>query len=540
MRKLYSIFLCICLLLTTMPANIFAASDANLPEGLYWAWKDEAADLSVPLRTDIQGGYPGRMDMVFIYLDASGVRNPLKCSELTSSGSYFRLRDDREVSEGVIGIHYLGEGTGGSISYTNSAGTKFSINVDSEFWVPEYAFYRAPSINAQNFIDIYSGFEFDGTNNTFYLIPAHGFQITGCRVVRDLRDVVSVSEDAANGYWVLTINDPDASGSLDVRLDGIDTEGKAFSDWGDSLDILNTRPGLFWRWPETEWKDGEEILVPGENERLRKEMEGYPYGTSYREFVFKDENGDLHPVKVEDLTFDGSFYQLNPLQEYYAALICDGLGEETISYNGYSLKIKCTLPAVGLYSSPTISEDTFLQKWNYDGSNGTAYLLAKTGYSLSNVKIRNQNRCTASLSGAGGGQSFEVNLQNVETHGVLEFEYEVTKDAETYTDDFGIRVFDVRPRVIKETRTMKDSEARTVDLTVEDVGGTLSITVDGDVSASAPVLVADYDESGRFVGLTLVKESGRQAAVSSDAEMTKVLWVDASFVPKSAAEAIAE
>lgn len=92
----------------------------------------------------------------------------------------------------------------------------------------------------------------------------------------------------------------------------------------------------------------------------------------------------------------------------------------------------------------------------------------------------------------------------------------------------------------KDDRTMRDKADKTVDLAVGTAGKETLIAIDGAVSASEPILVASYGEHGRFMGLTLVKESGDQTTVSADAEAIKVFWIDASFAPKCSAEEIGE
>ena len=121
--------------------------------------------------------------------------------------------------------------------------------------------------------------------------------------------------------------------------------------------------------------------------------------------------------------------------------------------------------------------------------------------------------------------------------GNFEAEMTVTYDGWDGEDPY-ILHFEGTPA--KDDRTMRDKADKTVDLTIGAGSKDTLIAVDGAVSENEPILIATYGEHGRFMGLTLVKNSGEQAAVSADAEATKVFWIDASFAPKCSAEAIDE
>ena len=107
-------------------------------------------------------------------------------------------------------------------------------------------------------------------------------------------------------------------------------------------------------------------------------------------------------------------------------------------------------------------------------------------------------------------------------------------------DGKGVFTLNFKEIPAKDNRTMRDKADKTVDLAVGTAGKETLIAIDGAVSASEPILVASYGEHGRFMGLTLVKESGDQTTVSADAEAIKVFWIDASFAPKCSAEEIGE
>ena len=78
---------------------------------------------------------------------------------------------------------------------------------------------------------------------------------------------------------------------------------------------------------------------------------------------------------------------------------------------------------------------------------------------------------------------------------------------------------------VHEKKTAKDGAAVDLDVKTD----TLEVTIAGEaVSGAAPVLVASYDEDGRFLGLEVVTEQTEKPLGSVDgAESVKIFWVNA-------------
>ncbi len=69
-------------------------------------------------------------------------------------------------------------------------------------------------------------------------------------------------------------------------------------------------------------------------------------------------------------------------------------------------------------------------------------------------------------------------------------------------------------------------------LTQHSVGWCREQLTGGGVGETAPVLVAEYDGSGRMLGVTAVTESGRETAVSKQAGQVRLFWVTQTSIPK--------
>ena len=81
------------------------------------------------------------------------------------------------------------------------------------------------------------------------------------------------------------------------------------------------------------------------------------------------------------------------------------------------------------------------------------------------------------------------------------------------------------------SRTSRRNALNSIDVTFNTE--TKKIEIEGSVSASVPVLIASYDENGRFIGVQIVTSEAAGLEAADGAEDVKVMWVDESFVPES-------
>lgn len=86
------------------------------------------------------------------------------------------------------------------------------------------------------------------------------------------------------------------------------------------------------------------------------------------------------------------------------------------------------------------------------------------------------------------------------------------------------------------TKTLRDSSGKTVKADVSLDWGTVDAS--GNISADAPVLVASYDENGRFLGVSVLT-SPAKTSTENGSETAKLIWLDGkAFTPRTGAEEV--
>ena len=100
-------------------------------------------------------------------------------------------------------------------------------------------------------------------------------------------------------------------------------------------------------------------------------------------------------------------------------------------------------------------------------------------------------------------------------------------DGKTY-EDTAVEVLKATHKVHKDKKS-KDGKSMAIDVETD----TLKAVVTGGVSATAPALVASYDENGRFLGLVPVTAPVEEPiAPAGDAESVKIFWINENDAPK--------
>lgn len=157
-------------------------------------------------------------------------------------------------------------------------------------------------------------------------------------------------------------------------------------------DTASPEEGLYWR--SVRWRD-DLVEADPDCELLDDDIYGSPGYSEARQFVYVDAAGEEHALSDADLEFYGDYFAHmdgNPNFVHEGEVLVDivftGIGSDgwvKIKNTEFSLPIVSELPDYGFYSAPKASADTILSEWNYNGSNGTIYFIARNGAKLSGV-----------------------------------------------------------------------------------------------------------------------------------------------------------
>ncbi|MBP5245478.1 MAG: hypothetical protein J6036_03380, partial [Clostridia bacterium] len=90
----------------------------------------------------------------------------------------------------------------------------------------------------------------------------------------------------------------------------------------------------------------------------------------------------------------------------------------------------------------------------------------------------------------------------------------------------GVQYSDEKYTVKTYNGTLSASDGRQISYSLmTDTGEFIAVGSDGYISAAQPILVASYDENGRFIGVSFVtKTFFAQRAVKSNASSVKIMW----------------
>ena len=350
--------------------------------GLYWRWPLEKTDETTgdfyfvpnedeyPVNEEIVGFGFGSQDVEILYRDEAGTFTALRFSDLQVSGDCI---EGSEWQPGFVEIRYKGLGTG-SISY-ETGGQIYTLTVLSE--LPDIGFYSSTVASEETYL---TEWIVTADNNTVYFVARDDKVLTGVTEITSNGAVITL--DPNGKYATIQVTDPQED-HLGVRFTFTNGNHSSQGTWW--LDLIDNTPvaqGLYWRWPDTTWEDDEPIITSNARASLETILRSFPYGDSFREFVYADENGTLNPVKCSQLTVTGDFFTIEPIQENYVILTCNDFGTGSVSYNGYSVTIESDLPTVGYYDEPAASQAHFIKEWVYDGTNDTIYIVADSGYTI--------------------------------------------------------------------------------------------------------------------------------------------------------------
>jgi hypothetical protein len=164
--------------------------------------------------------------------------------------------------------------------------------------------------------------------------------------------------------------------------------------------------------------------------------------------------------------------------------------------------------------------------WEFGGFSWSGYAAAKADFT-----------CKSNASHV-HSETAEITVDRVEptrsARGLVTYTAVVSFEGRDYSETKTV----VLPRLDWVTRTMTDEAAdKSVDVEIDTQTG--DVTVVAGATASAPVMVAWYDEDGRFIGFSFVKTADTTVTAQEGASEVLVTWIDSGFAPKDGAASAA-
>ena len=316
-KRLFAAIICMILVFSMMPVGVFAEGSGSMEPGLYWrktrlSQDDEGHVIFLPTDDDyskdlIEGSTGGSSNVLeFFYVDDSGEKHHLKCSDLDFQGDICNAQplpsglEDPSIENmdnwSLVDINFNKEGTG-AVIYNSYKITLVGIAE------PDYEFYTYDKVTGKPG-EILDNWNWSEDNKT---ICFAGNANKGT-MVRNIEEY----KERSNMNPVFSPDpetDPDAFPTLFVTVTLEDpteenlflTFNKADDSEGGHISITIHRtggntgdPGLFWRQADSEnWSNDTIKGLCGDGNRFK--------------FVFRDEHGS-HDILKEDLSTAATFF----------------------------------------------------------------------------------------------------------------------------------------------------------------------------------------------------------------------------------------
>ena len=318
---------------------------------------------------------------------------------------------------------------------------------------PDVAFFTDNTEFSQDTY-IMDAWDYDGTWNTIYLVAQNGAVLdTLVDLDGDRNDlIIDIKPDGS--YATVIVRDL-YTDWINLRGTGTFGNGEAF-DSVFRVRVNDLRTHLFWKEANMAWDEGQQLNVYSDNPDAGPEYRVYTspgnmvagtllYGT--RQDL---EDNTLEVVNFGDVSIRNYRLQFVDEQGPFVCLRAEDFGSVTLTYQDATLMFEIGLPEIGFYSSTETSEETYLPNvWYCDGTENTAYLVARNGATLSSLTDRGGKNVSFSI--APDGSYAEVTVDSPDGGQICVQTVGVWSDGTPFEMPFGLEFVDDRPNVAAVT-----------------------------------------------------------------------------------------
>jgi|GEM_PF-2599745 len=345
-----------------------------------------------------------RIVEVYLYWEDSDhypewdVINP---ADITVTGPAYLEIDDRneDYEYGFLRVCFTDFGTV-TLHYVDPAdGTEYTMVCDSV--LPQLGFYSSPTNPSEE--TYLSEWNYDGTNDTIYLVGLNGVEIYEVENQCGSSLDITVAPNHKYAAIQLTYLWDDW---LNVAVSGDWGGGNLFDGHFRGLHVNNVAPGMYFRWVDREWEGGYEDPETGEwidghdvfFERVEDELQ-YQFGSApgdepvlalYMRTYDADGEEVLTAIDPADVNVTGpAVVEIVDGEDggEYLFIHVTGFGVITLAYGDYSIAIPSELPDIGFYSMDLLDEDgnlpenkqawmdAYLTEWDFSYAEGKDCIL---------------------------------------------------------------------------------------------------------------------------------------------------------------------
>ncbi|MBQ8663043.1 MAG: hypothetical protein IJ471_04225 [Eubacterium sp.] len=393
-KKLLTFIVALAVVMTTVLGTVPAYADGTTTTstatfGFRWAgWNDTSQthyeDTTGILETE-WGTTPGGSPMFFYYVDENG--NETRIDDVTQLASsdmdILQINADENIP-GLMHLSFVGFGEA-TVNYT-TAGTTYQVKIT--VGLPQVGLYTTPTASQSSYI--FHDFTVTDTVDTFYLVGTDNWKITSARLEGDLANIANITVAADQSYAAIKVTGTPSDGRgynivCDTQHDTYGTN----SDMWYGLQIKNGKPSLMLRYPDG-WNNGP---VENTNNPLQSAYSNAPGYNDSLFFYYVENGAETRVLASELISSNENVVKISADTQNPDAVMLEmvGFGNATISYdnNGvtYSVDVVSDLPSVGLYSSTTASQATYISEFTVTDSADTFYLVGKDDWKITSATL---------------------------------------------------------------------------------------------------------------------------------------------------------
>ena len=323
-------------------------------------------DLTRPLRKEWNVQINAWSGVKFYFFDGKD-EIPVTLEELTVPNCI-------EINLANSGIYYnmnsvaFGEGT---IDYVHN-GKTYSLPVSVT--LPDCGFYSSENANEQTYL---SEFRLTEDNNTLYFVAINDYTLTSVTVMEAYADIAQ-AEKISDTCWKITVTEISRYDNyLQLSYSGTDMGGYEFTDWWDSIEIIDATPGLRFRYMR--WNSDTREFYEDLNSPLQSTWSQWIGYSNPVKFYFFDGKNEI-PVTLEELIVPDFVEIESTNNDAFYNIGGNNFGDGVISYvrDGvtYTLPVSVILPDYGFYSSEVPSKATYLTEFSPSKDNMSFYFVS--------------------------------------------------------------------------------------------------------------------------------------------------------------------
>lgn len=327
----------------------------------------------------------GMINDIFAVFGAQDSYVTLSAEQLESSDeSIVKISHSTRYSDAVV-IEAVSLGTA-TISYVDDNGNTHSCEV--HVGLPAVGYYITPSVSEGSYITKFTVTD-DGPN-VFYLV-GHGYTIDNLVLNNGLSDIATVVLSDDKSYATITVHGTPDAHSYTINYNMTSIYGNTYSS-GSAIQLVNGKASLQWEY--VMW-DESGVPSPSGYPQSRMNVASGSILSVYPYFV---KNGIKEPVAAGNLKASNENIVKVLADEEYADIvkveIC-GFGSAAITYTHsdgktYEIPITALLPAVGIYTTATASENTYITEYSVTDEGPNVIYLATNSCTIENVVLEDE------------------------------------------------------------------------------------------------------------------------------------------------------